>query len=179
MISHLKSLRARKEEENQEGFTLIELLIVIVVLGILAAVVVFALGGVTGNAKASACNADAKTIQTAVYAYDASPPSTCTGATCTIGTEVVGTAAGDINPGAVSSTTGPQTFSTGTQAALLLSSGVLKSWPSTTNGYALSLSATSAGDVSVYIPPTSVTPASYSNESASGTTTATAGCNIL
>jgi type II secretory pathway pseudopilin PulG len=42
-----------------------------VVLGILAAVVVFALGGVSGKSAQSACNADAKTVQTAVAAFDA------------------------------------------------------------------------------------------------------------
>ncbi len=54
----------------QGGFTLIELLIVIVVLGIIAAVVVFALGGTTAQAALAACKADATTVQTAVTAYE-------------------------------------------------------------------------------------------------------------
>lgn len=60
-----------KEKRNEEGFTLIELLIVIVILAILAAIVVFAVGTTTGNAKASACNSDAKTVETAMEAYKA------------------------------------------------------------------------------------------------------------
>ena len=44
MIATLKKLQvAKAARENNEGFTLIELLIGIVVLGILAAVVVFSL----------------------------------------------------------------------------------------------------------------------------------------
>jgi general secretion pathway protein G len=65
--------QARRSEEGFDGFTLIELLIVIVVLGILAAVVIFALGGVTGQSKESSCNADAKSVEVAVEAYKASP----------------------------------------------------------------------------------------------------------
>jgi general secretion pathway protein G len=53
------------------GFTLIELLIVIVVLGVLAAIVVFSLGGVTAQAASAACNANAKTVAIAVTAYEA------------------------------------------------------------------------------------------------------------
>ncbi len=56
---------------HDDAFTLIELLIVIVVLGILAAVVVFSLGNVNHTAKQSACFDDAKTIETAVSAYNA------------------------------------------------------------------------------------------------------------
>jgi len=56
---------------SEGGFTLIELLIVIVILAILAAIVVFAVGTTTTNAKESACNADAKSVETAVEAYKA------------------------------------------------------------------------------------------------------------
>jgi general secretion pathway protein G len=66
-----RELQRQRHEEGFDGFTLIELLIVIVVLGILAAVVVFALGGVTGQSAQAACNADAKTVETALAAYNA------------------------------------------------------------------------------------------------------------
>jgi type II secretion system protein G len=56
-------------KKNDEGFTLIELLIVIVILGILAAVVVFAVGGITDKGEVSACKADFKTVEVAVEAY--------------------------------------------------------------------------------------------------------------
>ena len=58
-------------KKNDEGFTLIELLIVIVILGILAAVVVFAVGGITQNAEKSACEAEERTVETGVEAYRA------------------------------------------------------------------------------------------------------------
>jgi general secretion pathway protein G len=61
-----------KKRSGEGGFTLIELLIVIVILGILAAIVVLAIGGLAQKSKASACNATAKTIQTAEDAYFAS-----------------------------------------------------------------------------------------------------------
>ncbi len=75
MFRQLRQARAlrRGEEVVEAGFTLIELLVVIVVLGILAATVVFALSGVTGQSAQAACTSDAKTIEVAVQAYINSP----------------------------------------------------------------------------------------------------------
>ncbi len=56
-------------KKQDKGFTLVELLIVIVILGILATVTVFAVRGITDQGQESACNADKKTMQTAVEAY--------------------------------------------------------------------------------------------------------------
>jgi len=60
---------------KEEGFTLIELLIVIVVLGVLAGIVVFAVSGITDDSQTSACRTELRTAETAVEAYyaDASP----------------------------------------------------------------------------------------------------------
>ena len=60
-----------QETKQDKGFTLVELLIVIVILGILATVTVFAVTGITNKGKTSACQADAKTLQTAEEAYSA------------------------------------------------------------------------------------------------------------
>jgi general secretion pathway protein G len=59
-------------KRNQKGFTLIELVVVIVILGILAAVVVFAVSGSTDKAQTSACAAERSAVETAVEAYRAS-----------------------------------------------------------------------------------------------------------
>ena len=65
----LRALERPTLRHDARGFTLIELLIVIVVLGVLSAVVIFALGGVTNKAAIAACQSDAKTVSTAVQAY--------------------------------------------------------------------------------------------------------------
>lgn len=77
MLRHIRDIKARRRGETVEsGFTLIELLIVIVVLGILAATVIFALGGVTTQSAKAACLADGASYNTAVAAYEAWPANT-------------------------------------------------------------------------------------------------------
>ena len=56
-------------QKSDKGFTLVELLIVIVILGILATVTVFAVRGITDQGKTSACKSDQKTLQTALETY--------------------------------------------------------------------------------------------------------------
>jgi len=55
--------------KKEDGFTLIELLIVIVILGVLAGVVVFAVSGISDRGAVAACKAEKKTVQVAVEAY--------------------------------------------------------------------------------------------------------------
>ncbi len=63
-----------RKRQQEGGFTLIELLVVIIILGILAAVVVFAVGGIGDKGQASACTIDERTMRTAEEAYSAQPP---------------------------------------------------------------------------------------------------------
>ena len=56
-------------KKADKGFTLVELLIVIVILGILATVTVFAVRGITNQGQTSACAADEKTLMVAAEAY--------------------------------------------------------------------------------------------------------------
>jgi len=106
----------RANGESEDGFTLIELLIVIVVLGILAAIVIFSLTGVTGQSQVAACNTDAKSVQTAVQAYETQNSGTAP----TLMSQLVGTY-----------------LHTAPTATV------------TSQGYAISLDATTAGQVDV------------------------------
>jgi prepilin-type N-terminal cleavage/methylation domain-containing protein len=56
---------------RDDGFTLIELLIVVIILGVLAGIVVYAVGGTGDTASSNACKAEAKEFDSAYIAYRA------------------------------------------------------------------------------------------------------------
>jgi general secretion pathway protein G len=61
--------RIREARKNESGFTLIELLMVIVILGVLSGIVVFAVQGINDRGNAAACKSDVKSVEVAVEAY--------------------------------------------------------------------------------------------------------------
>ncbi len=73
--------------KNQDkGFTLVELLIVIVILGILATVTVFAVRGITDKGQENACDVEERTLSTAIeahYAQNQTNVTTVAGTTAT------------------------------------------------------------------------------------------------
>lgn len=64
MLQRLRAARA-----NQSGFTLIELLIVIVILGVLAGIVVFAVTAFNNQGVDAACKSDVKNVEIASEAF--------------------------------------------------------------------------------------------------------------
>lgn len=126
-------------EMDESGFTLIELLIVIVVLGILAGVVIFALGGVTGQSAIAACSADGATVSTALAAFSTDNPGVTATPTLLLPASGGGAATGESG--------GP----------------FLQSWPSNGTHYSYSLE-TGTGALMITVPgvstygPTYVTP---------------------
>jgi general secretion pathway protein G len=91
LLANYRRLRHRQELGEINGFTLIELLIVIVVLGILAAVVIFALSGITGQSATAACAADGNTVTTAMAAFTTQNPGVTPTETGLLGPDANGT----------------------------------------------------------------------------------------
>jgi prepilin-type N-terminal cleavage/methylation domain-containing protein len=91
MIRQIREAVARRRGvELESGFTLIELLIVIVVLGILAATVIFALSGVTSQSAQAACQSDARSYEVAAAAFQNSPSNTSNTAAATTNDLITG-----------------------------------------------------------------------------------------
>ncbi len=61
--------RIKASRQNESGFTLIELLIVVVILGILAAVVIFASAGFKNKGAAESCKTTLSSVKTAAEAF--------------------------------------------------------------------------------------------------------------
>ncbi|TMC27454.1 MAG: type II secretion system protein [Chloroflexi bacterium] len=68
LLTLLKDARSRSHR-SQGGFTLVELLVVIAILGILAAIVLFNISGVSANAACNAMKTDGGTVQNAADIY--------------------------------------------------------------------------------------------------------------
>jgi prepilin-type N-terminal cleavage/methylation domain-containing protein len=67
----MNMIQKRQQMKGQSGFTLIELLVAIAILGILAGVAVFAVGGLTDSAKETSCVTEKETVETAIDAFKA------------------------------------------------------------------------------------------------------------
>src|SRR5215207_878235 len=72
--------RLRAVRKNDKGFTLTELLIVIVILGVLTGIVVFAVGAFADRGNEAACKTDFKAVESAAEAYRAKTGEYPTGA---------------------------------------------------------------------------------------------------
>src|SRR5665213_270543 len=149
MINTFHRLKRQRDAGEINGFTMIELLIVIVVLGILAAVVIFALGGITGKSAQASCTADGATVSIAKVAFAAENTTLFTNVpgTGTFGntppTTIGATAVGTWVPPTSTLLQAQYTANAATEAAIELQMSALsnsgpyiQSWPSNLGHYA-------------------------------------------
>jgi prepilin-type N-terminal cleavage/methylation domain-containing protein len=158
MQASLERLRRRREDpESEGGFTLIELLIVIVILGILAAIVVFAVQNLSGQSAQASCGSDYKTVETAVEGYKAQigvyPGGVITTGWTTTGLPAGTPAAAGVfaagGPAGAAGTTlllEPYTNPNATQTV----GPWLKDWPSNPGHYSIGVDGAGAGTIQVY-----------------------------
>jgi prepilin-type N-terminal cleavage/methylation domain-containing protein len=78
MDTQIEELEVVEASKKDKGFTLVELLIVIVILGILATVTVFAVRGITDKGQENSCDVELRSIETATEAFFANTGSDAT-----------------------------------------------------------------------------------------------------
>jgi general secretion pathway protein G len=93
----LRALQTHRRRNADDGFTLIELLIVIIILGVLAAIVVFSVRGITNKGDTAACQTSISTIDTAAEAALANGKDS-SGAAIAPGTDVTTLTLGQLAP---------------------------------------------------------------------------------
>jgi general secretion pathway protein G len=155
MLAHLK-----KKRSEEGGFTLIELLIVVIILGILAAIVVFAVGTTRKDSVAATCKTNVKAIQLSGEAV-----KTKSGAYPAIDTTQVGTPA----------TAAPLRFANVLSAAN--NGALLKTYP-TSGDYTLEY-VPATNDVNVFAAGTNYINGAMTNATAGYKGTNETGCDAL